>query len=146
MNKRKLALLSLIAVAAPVAAQLTTDQTLEIARTIASSLIGLSPSGAETYARRVVATSSSAKYKALTRLDLQIGEELAREKPDRARLEQLIEAVAIEEASLARTKRQETVTTAFLLSASDRKILGRMIVQSHKDGLADEKPVTRLLP
>jgi hypothetical protein len=94
----------------------------------------------------VVATSSSAKYKALTRLDLQIGEELAREKPDRARLVQLIETIAAEEASLARTERQETVKTAFLLSASDRRLLARIIVQGHKDGIADEKPVTRLLP
>jgi hypothetical protein len=110
----------LVAVAIPVAAQSATDRTLEMARNIASSLMGLSPPGAETYARRVVASSSYDKCNALTRLDMLIGEELAREKPDRERLRNLVEAIAKEEASLARTERQETITTAFVLSDSDR--------------------------
>jgi hypothetical protein len=146
MNTRKLALLLLVAIAVPVVAQSTIDRTFEMTRNIASSVIGLSPQGAETYARHVVASRSSEQFKALTGLDMQVGEELAREKPDRKRLHLLVEAIAAEEASLARRERQKTITTAFLLSNSDRRLFGQMIVRTHKAGLADQKPVTRLLP
>lgn len=146
MNKIKFALLSFVLVAVPVAAQQSNDRMLETARQLAASLIGLSPSGADTYARRVVAFSSPDRLKALTRLDMLIGEELARQKPDRARLAQLTEAVATEEASLARTERQHTIATAFQLSDRDRRAFGQVIARNHKAELASEKPVFSPLP
>lgn len=146
MSKMKFALLSLALVAVPVAAQQSSDRMLETARQLAVSLIGLSPAGADTYARRQVAFSSPDRFKALTRLDMLIGEELVRQKPDLARLAQLTEAVAKEEASLARTERHHTIATAFQLSDRDRRAFGQVIVRNHKAELASDKPVYSPLP
>lgn len=114
---------------------------LASARQLAFSVFDLSPAGADIYARRVVAFSSSDRFKALTRLDMLIGEELARQKPDRSRLARLTEAVAREEATLARTERQHTIATAFQLSEGDRRTLGEVIRRNHKAELASGKPV-----
>ena len=146
MNKMKFALLSLVLVAVPVAAQQSGDRMLEAARSVPISLFGLSPTGADIYARRQAAFSSPERFKALTGLDLLIGEELARERPDRALLAQLTEAVAKEEASLARTERQHTIATAFQLSDRDRRAFAQVIVRNHKAELANNKPVFTPLP
>lgn len=145
-DKIKLALLPLLLVGVPVAAQRDNDRLLETARQFAASMIGLSPTGADTYARRVVEFSSPDRLKALTHLDMQIGEELARQKPNRVRLAQLAEAVAREEASLARAERQHTIATAFQLSDRDRRALGRVIVRNHQAELAGQKPAFSPLP
>jgi hypothetical protein len=146
MNKMKFGLLALVLVAVPVAAQQSSALMLENARQIAASLFGLSPTGADAYARRQVAFINSDRFKALTRLDMLIGEELIRQNPDLVRLAQLTEAVAKEEASLARTERQHTIATAFQLSERDRRAFGQVIVRNHKAELANDKPIFSPLP
>ncbi|OQW75040.1 MAG: hypothetical protein BVN33_06900 [Proteobacteria bacterium ST_bin13] len=136
MRKAKAALLAVLILCAPVSAEVSTDTLFELTRSHALVLIGLSPPGAGIYARRAVAFSEKKdRFAALSRLKVLMGEELAREAPDRLRVEELSKAVAQEEARDARLRYEELIKTAFQLSVTDRQKLGKMIARNNGSSL-----------
>ena len=136
MRKAKTALLVALLISAPVSAQVPTDTLFQLARSQALVLIGLSPPGAEIYARRAVALSEKkGRFDALSRLKVLMGEELAREAPDRLRVAKLSKAVAQEQAKNARGEYEELIATAFQLPDADRRQLGKVIARNNGTAL-----------
>jgi hypothetical protein len=132
MHKATSTLLAALVLAAPVSAKIPTERLLELSRGLAQGLIGLSPSGADIYARRAVAFSEKTeRFDSLSRLKVLIGEELAREAPDRLRLAKLSEAAAREQANIALLESNELIATAFQLSDADRRKLGKVIARNN---------------
>lgn len=123
----KTALLAALILSAPVSAKVPTDTLLDLVRTQALVLMGLSPTGAEIYARRAVAFSEkTGRFDAVSRLKVLMGEELARKIPDRRRVARLSEAVAQEQARDARSQHEELIAKAFQLPEPDRRQLGKV--------------------
>lgn len=132
MQIAKTALLAALIFSAPASAEMPTDRLYEVARSQALVLIGLSPAGAEIYARRSVAFSErKGRFDALSSLKVLMGEELAREAPDMLRVAELSRAVAQEQANDARAEYEELIETAFELPEADRRKLGDMIARNN---------------
>ncbi len=136
MQIAKTALLAALLFSAPVSAQMPTDTLYELARNQALVLIGLSPPGAEIYARRSVAfNEKNGRFDALVRLKVLMGKELAQEAPDMLRVTELSRAVAQEQAKDARAEYEELIETAFHLPDADRRKLGDTIARNNGTAL-----------
>jgi hypothetical protein len=136
MRKAKTVLLAALILSAPAFAKVPTETIFELVRSQALVLIGLSPRGAEIYARRAVASSERrGRFDAVSRLKVLMGEELAREAPDRLRVVKLSKAVAQEEAKDARSEYEELIATAFQLPEADRRQLGKVIARNNGTAL-----------
>jgi hypothetical protein len=128
------ALLAALLITVPVSAQLQLprERLIEVARSIGEGLIGLSPGGAEIYARRAVtfAGANRVRFDELAQLRVAFGEELARDAPNRKHLSMITDRIAREEARQARLKGNELISTAFALPEDDRRKLGQAIARN----------------
>ena len=93
-------------------------------------LVGMSPAGTETWARLSVARGETHDLRPFDRIDREIGEQLALDVPDRAKLADLAKAYATEKARVELNEQNRMIADAFQLSVADRKILGRFLVRS----------------
>jgi hypothetical protein len=136
MHIAKLALLAALILSVPVSAKVPIENLLALARSQALVLMGLSPAGAEIYARRAVDFSEKkGRFDAVSRLRALQGEELSRKAPDRLRVAKLSEAIAEAEARDARSENEELVATAFQLPEVDRRQLGKVIARNNGTAL-----------
>jgi hypothetical protein len=132
MHKTKIAMLAALSLSVPVSARIPPERLLELSRGLAQTLIGLSPAGADIYARRMVASAEdNQQFEAGSRLKVLLGEELAREAPNRLRLAKLSEAIAREKANISRGESKHLIATAFQLSETDRRKLGEVIARNN---------------
>jgi hypothetical protein len=111
------------------AAQLSPETILEASRGM-TRLVGMSPAGTETWARLSVARGEKQGSAAFDRIDREIGEQLALDTPDKAKLAMLARAYAAERARVELNEQNRMIADAFQLSDADRKILGRFLVRS----------------
>lgn len=125
--------------------QMTEPQQLDAARSLAT-LLQLSPEGTELWARQAVKRATSEEYRSLTRIELDIGRELARPSPDKHRLNMLVAQYGSESASIERERKRKELDDAFRLTSEDRQKIGRFIEKSARESLARRRPVMQPLP
>jgi hypothetical protein len=111
------------------AVQLSPETILEASRGM-TRLVGMSPAGTETWAGLSVARGEKQDLSAFDRIDREIGEQLALDTPDKAKLAALAKAYAAERARVELNEQNRMIADAFQLSDADRKILGRFLVRS----------------
>lgn len=143
-HRTTLAALGLL-LSAPALSQMTEPQLLDFSRSIAG-LLHLSPAGTELWARQSVKRATSEEYNALTRVEVEIGRELARPSPDRGHLNILVEQYAAESAAVNRNRKRKELDDAFQLTSADRQKVGRFIERSAQRSLGKERPVLQPLP
>lgn len=118
---------------------------LDHARSIAV-LLQLSPAGTEVWARQSVKRATNEEYSALTRVEVEIGRELARSSPDRGRLDLLVEQYATESGAVNRRRKRREMADAFQLTPADRQKVGQFIERAAQQSLEKERPVLQPLP
>ncbi|MGA1798541.1 hypothetical protein VH567_07150 [Sphingomonas sp. 4RDLI-65] len=126
------------------ALQLSPETIMEASRGM-TRLVGMSPAGTEMWVRLSVARGGKQDLGAFDRIDREIGEQLAFDTPDKAKLAMLARAYATEQAKFELNERNGMIADALRLSVADRKILGRFLVRSRtRDG--PPTPVVAPLP
>ena len=143
-HRLKLAALAFL-VSSPATSQMTESRQLDAARSIAR-LLQLSPEGTEIWARQTVKRATSEEYSALTRIEVDIGNELARPSPDKHRLNTLVAQYGSESGSIERERKRKELDDAFRLSSEDRQKIGQFIEKSARESLARKRPVLQPLP
>ena len=126
------------------ALQISPENLLEASRAM-TRIVGLSPAGTEIWAKLSVERSNTQKFTAFDRIDRQIGEQLALDNPDKAKLAALAKAYAAEKTRFELDEQNRMIADAFQLSDADRKILGRFIVRTRTQQGANA-PVLSPLP
>lgn len=124
---------------------MTESQQLDAARSIAR-LLQLSPEGTEIWARQAVKRATSEEYSTLTKIEVDIGHELARPSPDKHRLDMLVAQYGSESASIERERKRKELDDAFRLTSEDRQKIGQFIEKSALESLARKRPVLQPLP
>lgn len=143
-HRAKLAVLAVL-LSAPALSQMTESQLLDVGRNIAR-LLQLSPAGTELWTRQSVKRATREDYGGITRIEVEIGHELARSSPDRRRLDALVEQYATQSAAIERRKKINELDDAFQLTADDRQKIGRFIERSARQSLQKQSPVLQVLP
>ncbi|WP_179640781.1 hypothetical protein [Sphingomonas guangdongensis] len=116
----------------PAASQMTQSQQLDAARSI-SRLLGLSPAGTELWARQSLKRARNDELDKISAVELEIGRELARSTPDRARLDTLVERFVVENAAIERRRKLQELADAFEHTPADRQQIGRFIADAVRD-------------
>lgn len=129
----------------PALSQMTELQLLDAARNLAR-LLHLSPAGTELWARQSVQRATREEYQAITKIEAEIGHELARPSPDRHRLDLLVDRYALENAAIERNRKRRELDDAFQLSPADRQKIGQFIERSAQRSLERKRPVLQPLP
>ncbi|HZG09430.1 MAG TPA: hypothetical protein VEZ70_10675 [Allosphingosinicella sp.] len=114
------------------------------AASIAANLYDLSPAGTRILAEAAHKAGEPARSR--ERIELAIGEELARDRADLATLDGLVRRYAAEEARFEQRAKTRLLETAFLLEPADRKRLAAFMTRSAAEALAGEKPVLEIVP
>lgn len=140
----KLPLMLLVA-SVPICAQPTGADLLDSIRGLVK-VIGLSPQGTEILARQTLKHARSGHDGAMERIEIAIGEELARPSFDRRRLDALVDQYAAESAASARRHKLQLVEDASLLSPTDRQKFGRFLSRSSQKDAKKEEGVLLSLP
>ncbi len=124
---------------------MTEPQLLDAGRNIAR-LLQLSPAGTELWARQSVKRATREDYDGITRIEIEIGRELAQSSPDRRRLDALVEQYATHSAAIERSRKSSELDDAFQLTAEDRQKIGQFMERSARQSLQKKSPALQVLP
>lgn len=113
---------------------------------VIASLFGFSAEGQALWVAHDMENRSPDRYIRLTELYRAVGEQLALDSPDRARLDMLGTQRAQEAARLDRLEHDQLLEIAFRLSDADRKILGRRMVSNAESDLVEGPSKRQSLP
>lgn len=108
------------------------------------SSFGVSPQGT----KMLVEAAAKAVEAPRTRekIELAIGEQLRRDRPDRQTLNDLVKKYAAEEARLERLDKEGLIENGFMLAPADRKRFAAFLARSAAESLTNAKPVLEIVP
>jgi hypothetical protein len=111
---------------------------------IAANLYDLSPGGTRILAEAAHQAGEPARFR--EKIELAIGEELARDRPDVAKLDRLANRYAAKEAAFERRAKMSLIETASTLEPADRKRLAAFTTRSAAEALDGDNPVLEIVP
>lgn len=111
--------------------------------TMVASMFGFSPEGQELWVAHSLQSLSDDRFTRSTQLMRAVGEQLAADHPDHARLNELGVQQSHEAARLEKLEHDRLMDIAGRLSDEDRKILGRRMVSNADESLAKGSSTSR---